>query len=325
MPSHGQGGAGKWVLFFLRVVISAALVYWVLQTVSLGEVVEAAAAADLRLLGLAFLLYPIGYALTIARWRLLLSVQGVRAPVSFLVASYLTAIFFNNILPSTIGGDTVRAYDSWRAGADRVTAVTVIAVDRLLGLFALLAFAFVGLFFFDRLTDRLPDLQLWVLGFTLALLLLTWLSQRGAPPISPPRDTKGLQGFLNALLRMVHRLRQAVGVFGEHRRQLSQGFLLSLLLQVNVVLQFILVARALDISVPALAFFVLIPLTLVAILLPITINGIGVRENVLAFFLGLFGVAAPTAIGFAWVAYGLQLLQLVPAGFVYLRRRRGVW
>jgi uncharacterized membrane protein YbhN (UPF0104 family) len=48
------------------------------------------------------------------RWRVLLDAQGVHVPRSRLLSSYLVAIFFNNFLPSNIGGDVVRITNTAR-------------------------------------------------------------------------------------------------------------------------------------------------------------------------------------------------------------------
>ena len=52
-----------------------------------------------------------------------------------------------------------------------------------------------------------------------------------------------------------------------------------------------------------------------------SVNAIGIRENVFAFFLGLFGVSLGDALAFAWLAFALVLVQGVAGGVVYAFRR----
>jgi hypothetical protein len=60
-------------------------------------------------------------------------------------------------------------------------------------------------------------------------------------------------------------------------------------------------------------------------MVPVSINGIGVRENLFVFFLASFGVAEATGLAFAWLDYGLLLLQALAGGLVYAAgRARGV-
>src|SRR5262245_2427584 len=75
------------------------------------------------------------------RWRLLLETQGYQAPLGPLSASYLVASFFNNFLPSNIGGDVIRVRDSSRLTGSTATSLAVVAIDRILGFGALYVLA----------------------------------------------------------------------------------------------------------------------------------------------------------------------------------------
>ena len=50
-------------------------------------------------------------------------------------------------------------------------------------------------------------------------------------------------------------------------------------------------------------------------------NGVGVRENAFVLFLGMFGVAAPTAVAFTWIGFGMILIYGAMGGVVYALRR----
>ena len=70
------------------------------------------------------------------RWRLLLEAQQIDLPPRRLLGSFLVASFFNNFLPSNIGGDVIRIKDTARAAGSKTLATTIVAVDRTLGLLA---------------------------------------------------------------------------------------------------------------------------------------------------------------------------------------------
>ncbi len=99
-------------LFLFKLVVSGGLIYWILRNSDLQEVVNSLISADRLLLSVAFLLLFVGYFLTAFRWRTLIRAQESDAPVLQLVKSFMVALFFNNFLPSTFGGDVVRMYDS---------------------------------------------------------------------------------------------------------------------------------------------------------------------------------------------------------------------
>lgn len=310
--------------------VSAGLVYWILQRAEPGEVLGAMASAEPLLVLGAFALSFVGYSISIGRWRLLLGARGVRPTVGSLLQSYLVAYFFTNLLPSTIGGDAVRIYDSWRFGADKASAVAVIFLERILGLVSLLVLGLGALWFSGRIADRLPLLPYVLVGLLAAVAAAFWLLGRtdgrlgrlgAALAAAEQTGSGGSASLWKRLLRPLGKLRAALLVFGRHRGTVAACGGLSFLLQLNVILQYGVIAAALDLAVPAVSFLAIVPLAILVMMLPVTINGIGLRENAFAFFFGLYGVAAPAAVGFAWLLYGLQLLQAVLGAGVYALRR----
>ena len=118
--------------------IRCALVAWIVQDVDFSEIGGVLQQSNVTLLVFAFGLYFLGYFLTAVRWRLLISIHRVQPPLLVLVQSFMVGIFFNNFLPSTIGGDVSRMYDVWRIAKDKSSAVSVVLVDRFLGVTALI-------------------------------------------------------------------------------------------------------------------------------------------------------------------------------------------
>ena len=91
---------------------------------------------------LSFLLYFTGVIVIGAmRWRLLLVSQGVPTPFGFLVRSYMVATFFNNVLPTNIGGDVFRIKDAARYTESKTLSSAIIFVDRLIGFAGLFVLA----------------------------------------------------------------------------------------------------------------------------------------------------------------------------------------
>ena len=112
----------------LRLAVSAALVAWILHRTPFQEVGAAFRSADLRFVLLALGLQLLDTLVSVRRWRLLIRAQGGEAPFAGLVRAYFVGIFFNNLLPSTIGGDTVRVVHTARSGVGRAQALAVIFV-----------------------------------------------------------------------------------------------------------------------------------------------------------------------------------------------------
>lgn len=303
----------------LRLGISAALVAWILRQAPLGEVLAAYRSADVGLVLLAITLSPLGYWSSVSRWRLLIRSQGGDARFGFLVRSFAVGIFFNNLLPSTIGGDAVRMLDTARSGVDRATAVAIVVVDRFIGLLALLLFAGVGLLLSGSLTERVPALYAWVAGLAALLGLiaaLLFLPSRRAPDLMARLGGKLPGG------KLVTKLSSALFAFQGQGAVLAKCFGYSLILQTLVVLNGWLLSKALHVPIALPYFFLIVPLAVFAMMIPVSINAIGVRENVWAFFFAAFGVASTKAVAVAWLDYGLVLIHALIGGVLYAWGRR---
>ena len=304
----------------LKLAVSVALVAWILSRAELSAVLATLSSADPRFILLAAALNPLGYLASVSRWRLLIRAQGGDARLGFLVQSFLAGVFFNNLLPSTIGGDAIRVYDTARAGVPRAAAVAVVVVDRFLGLLALALFAVAGLLLSGA---GAPGFALWVTAGAVALALaaaVLFLPWRGSP-----RLVARLAALLPARLgALAGKVAGAALAFRGRGRVLAAAFAWSLVLQAAVVLNFWLLGRALGVEIGLARFFLVVPLALFVMMAPVSINAIGVRENVFAFLLAPFGVASAAAVGIAWLDYGLILVQALVGGAVYALGRRGV-
>lgn len=303
---------------WLAIATSAGLLGWILSQTSFAAIFAAIRGADVALLLAAYALTFAGAVVSVYRWQLLLRAQGAALPGGFLFRSYMVGYFFNNFLPSTIGGDASRAYDCYRATGGSQGVMSSVLVDRLLGLLALATLALVCLPLATPVAAHLPGLSLW-----LGLAALGVAALIGAIFFGPPSQRLApvaawLPGRLRRGLAMV------AGAFDLYRgrwRTLLAAFALSFVLQLSVVLYFILIAEALGIAVPKLDFGLIVPLVLFIVMLPISLNGLGLRENALAMILGFYGVATADAVALAWLVYAGALLFTLIGGLIHAFRR----
>ncbi len=81
----------------------------------------------------------LGIMANIVRWQVLLAGQGLHFGFGWLTASYFVGRFFGIVMPSTLGLDGWRLYDTIRVSRKPVECTTVLAVERITGLVGLLA------------------------------------------------------------------------------------------------------------------------------------------------------------------------------------------
>ena len=294
-----------WLGMGLRLLVSAALLIWLVKNFQGG--LARLEEVHLRRLAPAVLVFIVSTILGALQWGLLLRQAGIELSLRRLARLYWIGLFFNNFLPSNVGGDLVKVADVSLSTGEVARAVAGTVLDRLFGLTAL---AGLGLIAAVVLGGSHPAglSVFWLILVTLGLLILVsaLLSAR-------------LGRFVVRLLRplKVGRLgERAASLWTEFEKFrnsplfLVSIFSLALTVQALRVLTHIMVALALDIPMDlelVLGLYVLIPVLGVAIVLPVSFNGLGLREFIATRLLPAIGIAAPEAFALQITTYLVQV------------------
>ena len=125
------------LLSTVKILISLVLLYLALRKVNLADLASRINVASLGWIGMAIAMTFLQIFIGVLRWREISA--ECRAPLSTRQAMRFNLIgtFFNQTLPSSIGGDAVRLWLVARAGAGWRAATYSIFVDRAIGLIAL--------------------------------------------------------------------------------------------------------------------------------------------------------------------------------------------
>ena len=314
MPTKNQ------ILMIAKIGFSVGLIYWLLQGADLETIWEHVKSARIGALVASFFMFYIGFSLIALRWKLLLKVENIEAKFIYLLKSINIAVLFNNLLPSTIGGDAYRMYDVWRLGGTKTKAIAVIFIDRFLGMFALVIYGAVAAIIVPEVREAIPGLVIYLTGIIAAMLVLIWMVFSSGKSILD-RFMAIESKVLSIPQRIIGKIMDALLLYNGRKDVLLKAVMISFLVQLNVITHFVIIAYALRIDVPPSAMFIIIPLATLVMLLPISINGVGVREAVMVFFFALYGVSPEAAIAFAWVWLGMLLAQGMVGGIVFLLKR----
>jgi uncharacterized membrane protein YbhN (UPF0104 family) len=147
------GDMRKILLSTIKVLISAALLYLALRKVSFSELASRINVASLVWIGLAIAALFLQIFAGALRWREISADCGAPLTTTRAVRFNLIGSFFNQTLPSSIGGDAVRLWLVARGGAGWRAATYSIFVDRAIGLIALALIIFASLPWSYRLID----------------------------------------------------------------------------------------------------------------------------------------------------------------------------
>jgi hypothetical protein len=294
------------------------LLAYLFSTTDLDALQRRVRAGDPMLLALAMGLYAIILTISTWRWRVLLQAQGFTAPMADLSASYLVATFFNNFLPSNIGGDVIRVRDSSRLTGSTTTSLAVVAIDRILGLGALYALALASYVLGGSSVRHLAGSRAVVFGLGLVFATLAYVFFR--PGIARRVvGASGLGRFPWALKRF-ETVQGAVHVYRQRVTAVWMAFLGSVALQALVVFYYYYVARALRIPLPLAACFLMVPLCTLVQTVPISFNGWGIRESVFILYFSQVGLPRDSALAFSLVGAGLIVLMSLSGAVVWTSR-----
>jgi len=305
-------------LLAAKVTVSLALLAYLFATSDLRALEERVRTADLLFLSAAVGCYIAMLALATWRWRLLLEALGCVAPMRDLTASYLVATFFNNFLPSNIGGDIVRVRDGSRLTGSTTSSLAVVGIDRILGLGALwvlgaVAFVLAGPELRELAGARSVVGGLGLLFAALGLLFFKPGIARRLMAFSRLSSVDWIQERFEVVQSTVHSYRAQIGT-------VWVAFFASLALQALVVWYYLAIATALRIPLSVSAAFLMVPLCTLLQAVPISFNGWGLREGLFALYFSQVGLPRESALAFSLTGAGLMILLSLSGAVVWMAR-----
>jgi uncharacterized protein (TIRG00374 family) len=301
--------------------VSVTLLGYLFSTTDLAALEERVRTADLLDTTAAVACYAGMLALAAWRWQLLLRALGWVAPLGRLTASYLVATFFNNFLPSNIGGDIVRVRDGSRVTGSTTSSLTVVGIDRILGFGALYLLAAVAFLLAPAKVRGLAGARVVLLGLAGLFTALAYFFFR-----------PGTARWLMAATRLSsvgwarERFEVVQAAVHGYRAQVGTVWLAgvaSVALQALVVLYFLSIARALGIPLEPSAAFLMVPLCTLLQAVPVSFNGWGLREGLFALYFSQVGLPRASALAFSLVGASLMVLLSLSGAVVWMARSGG--
>jgi len=300
------------VAFAIKVLVSTAVLSWIAYGIDLESLSRSLQHIQpLPLIAAGLLLSALTF---LQAWRWGFVLRALNTELSWLarVINCFIGQFFNQTLPSTIGGDAIRIWLLNRAGFALRPSANSVFIDRLGALFALLLLSLLGL---PWLGDMDPDGAAVVtvagaasigLCAMAGILVLDWLP----PFLSRARIIASIATLSTDGRRVVFKTRAGFIVLAA-----------SIVLHLCVAAAVWMIAYSLQVDVTLGQCLVLVPLVMVASAIPISVAGWGVREGAMVAALGLVGVAHAEAFAIS-LLLGLTLIVVgLPGGLLWLRSR----
>src|SRR5262249_15334701 len=149
---------------FARLLVSVTLLSWLAWRTDWGQVAQLFRHLRLEWWLAAVGLYLITQGVSAIRWQLLAAPLGFWQPLRRSTAFYFIGRYFNLVLPTSVGGDVVRAWYLDGGSRRRLLAFLSVFVDRLSGLLVLLALACTALLWCPIALPAWIPLSVWGTG-----------------------------------------------------------------------------------------------------------------------------------------------------------------
>lgn len=305
-------------VFALKLVLGIGLLGFIISRIEIRDAVAQIRSASVDYLLLAVFFQLIAKLIWTSRWQTVLKLNDIQRGFWELLGIVHIGLFFNNFLPSSVGGDAIRGYYASNSKAGLAKSYGSLIVERTIGLLALalmvvvaVSYAILG----GTLQSSYALLIIAGIGsvflFVLGMSLLFWDGWHRLLLI--------MVSYFPRVSKILSDISESLKVF--RRANWASRMLViisSAALQVVAVYFYLMCARGLGISTPTVMFFVIIPVAIVIAMLPISLNGLGVRETALIVLLVRQGADETQVGAFALLALAISTAFSLIGGIVYI-------
>jgi glycosyltransferase 2 family protein len=248
------------------------------------------------------------------RWKQLLAARGVHERLPWLNRAYFVSYTAGQVLPTAVGGDASRVYETARRHPGRLGDLTaIVLLERALGGVATLLLAAIG---FALAIGRYDvGAYIWIeLAFVVGTVVLAVLffSESARAPLRrfvPLLQRLRVERALRAFYEGVH-------AFRGHMRLMTGVLALTLGVQAYRVLSIWMTGRAVGVDLSPRPYYVMGPLLFLVMLVPFTINGLAVREAFFVSFLTQLGVPKEQAFATGFLFFVVTIVLALPGAVI---------
>lgn len=236
----------------------------------------------------------------IIKWRKILKYQGFILDFLYVQRVYYIGAFYGLITPARSGSIMRAYYIKNKTKRSIIDCVSSIIVERIIDLFVIFFFAFIGsLIVLNKFNSSLSwTLIIAFILFCLSLLILmnkrvtTYILKFFYNMILPEKIKEKADSSLNKFYDSIPKFKQLVVIF-----------LMTIVTWVIIYFQSFIFAKAFYIEIPFHIFITFMSMGTVIATLPISISGLGTREAALITLFSLYGVRPEAIVSTSLISF----------------------
>ncbi|MCJ7777886.1 MAG: flippase-like domain-containing protein [Sedimentisphaerales bacterium] len=324
----------RYIFLFVRIAVVACGIIWGVYWLSQGQrwpnLTKIFRQMNPWIFVAATGIFAIGNIFAAFRWWLLLMTQSIFIGFWTAVRLFFLGWFYNNFMPSSVGGDLVRAWYVTKHTDKKFEAALSVFVDRGIGMVGTVVIAaFYYLFFFRQQAGPVgfnapgsflksiaeyKTVVFWLL-VVVAVIFLVFLSHaRGRMVLGKTWLHIRVHG-----LKMIEKLKTAAVIYCSRPMTILVAFVLTILMQIMVITGFWFLGVNLGADVSIKYYFLFFTFIWLVGVLPVSIGGAVVMEGGLAYLFVRFAAVGPeAALALALCQRIIWMLTSLPGAAIHL-------
>lgn len=305
----------RWALNALKLVVTVGGIGYIFNKIPFFDALSNWKDSTLPWILLFLFLTIIQITIQANRWRGLLLDEGKKIPFRTFYAYVALGYFFNNLLPSGFGGDAVKTIAFGKRFGNTANSVAAVAISRVMGLIAMFLSFFVALPFV-LVKYQIPPLYTITVSLIAILTLIIIVGSLFSDKIHIPSKLAQKIPFLL-------KLQDAFTIYRSHPKAFWLSGLDSIWLQLVIIIYHYAYFKAVGVEVDLAIITVFTTIMVTFTMLPISINGIGIRENVqVNLYTGLLGIPADIVLASTLLGYLPLIFQASQGAIVFMKLKK---
>ena len=292
----------------VKLLLSVVIISFIFYKFDLSAVWKIILEANIWLLLAAWGVQMLSQTVAAYRWSLIMDMLKFHHNFGFYFRSYFKGSLFNQVLPTSIGGDAYRIAELTANGGLMKEAFYGVFIDRIVGLVGLLLLNLMANMIEN---DLLPEEVFWSINLVLFAGIL------GLFVLLLIRKFSLFERY--KITRLFYQLSNRFRFIYRTPKRISQQLGLSVLIHLLSMIAIFGIGHSVGINEPLVNYLVIIPPAILLTILPISFAGWGVREGALVALFLLIGIDQNLVLAMS-LLYGIILILSALPGLVFYLR-----
>lgn len=293
----------------LKILVSVGLIFYLIYTFDFSKSWEVILISNQNFFLLSFIFIILNYLFSAIRWKYLI-ISEKKVSLWYLIKLYFIGSFFNNFLPTSIGGDAYKIVKLGEKIDSKTNAFTATFLERFLGMLALLFFSLYGIFSFSKLDQRsyIYGILIIILGFIIFLLFYP--------------KFKFEHKFLNKIFSILDKIYDSFMRYKKFPHLLLASLVSSFIVQFFSIASQYVLFLSVGFALPWDYSFFAFPIIFLSGYAIPSLNGLGSQDFLYQQFFTSLGIVDETIIAASVLYHLSRFLVSLIGGFFYIMERK---